>query len=38
MAKELTADEAKIYDRQMRVWGVEAQQRLNTACCLFYGS
>jgi molybdopterin/thiamine biosynthesis adenylyltransferase len=23
----LTADEAKVYDRQIRVWGVETQQR-----------
>lgn len=26
-AAALTADEAKIYDRQIRVWGVETQQR-----------
>lgn len=37
----LTAEEAAIYDRQLRVWGVEAQQRygpiafvLATACIL----
>jgi hypothetical protein len=24
---EITADEAKLYDRQIRLWGLEAQQR-----------
>jgi len=24
---ELTADEAAVYDRQLRVWGLETQQR-----------
>jgi len=28
----LTKEEAAIYDRQLRVWGVEAQQRLVDLC------
>ena len=31
----LSADEAKIYDRQIRVWGADAQLRLNNAKLLF---
>lgn len=27
----LTAEEAAVYDRQLRVWGVEAQQRYGGA-------
>lgn len=27
----LTAEEAAVYDRQLRVWGVEAQQRYDGA-------
>ncbi|KAI8111662.1 hypothetical protein M9435_004161 [Picochlorum sp. BPE23] len=33
----LTAEEAAVYDRQLRVWGVEAQQRLRSAKVLVLG-
>jgi len=33
----LTAEEAAIYDRQIRLWGVEAQQRLRKAKILLVG-
>ncbi|CAD7949231.1 unnamed protein product [Amoebophrya sp. A25] len=32
---ELSSTEAVHYDRQLRVWGVAAQQRLSRACLLF---
>ncbi|CAK4083977.1 unnamed protein product [Aphanomyces euteiches] len=35
--KELTAQEAAIYDRQMRLWGVEAQKRLQNSHILISG-
>ncbi|KAF0694258.1 Aste57867_14853 [Aphanomyces stellatus] len=34
---ELTAEEAAIYDRQMRLWGVEAQKRLQNSHILISG-
>ncbi|KAF0753175.1 hypothetical protein AaE_005801, partial [Aphanomyces astaci] len=34
---ELTAQEAAIYDRQMRLWGVEAQKRLQNSHILISG-
>lgn len=37
VADGLTEDEAKVYDRQLRVWGVEAQQRIKGAKILLYG-
>jgi ubiquitin-like 1-activating enzyme E1 A len=33
----LTAEEAALYDRQLRLWGVEAQQRLGQAKVLLIG-
>ncbi len=33
----LTAEEAAIYDRQLRVWGVEAQQRMRSSKVLVLG-
>jgi hypothetical protein len=33
----LTEQEAKLYDRQLRVWGVEAQHRMRTASVLLAG-
>lgn len=33
----LTDDEAALYDRQIRLWGVEAQQRLGQSTILFHG-
>jgi len=37
MAAEFTAEEAAIYDRQMRLWGVEAQKRLQSSHVLISG-
>lgn len=37
-AAALSADEAAVYDRQIRVWGVEAQKRLRDARVLVVGS
>jgi len=34
---KLTAEEAAVYDRQIRLWGVEAQQRLRKARILLVG-
>jgi len=34
---KLTAEEAAVYDRQIRLWGVEAQQRLRKARVLLAG-
>ncbi|OQS02523.1 SUMO-activating enzyme (SAE) [Thraustotheca clavata] len=34
---ELTAQEAAVYDRQMRLWGVEAQRRLQNSHVLISG-
>ncbi|RHY35063.1 hypothetical protein DYB32_000469 [Aphanomyces invadans] len=34
---ELTAQEAAVYDRQMRLWGVEAQKRLQNSHILISG-
>ena len=33
----LTAEEAAVYDRQLRVWGVEAQQRMRSSKVLVLG-
>jgi len=33
----LTDQEARLYDRQLRLWGVEAQQRLRQAKVLLFG-
>lgn len=33
----LTEQEAQLYDRQLRLWGVEAQQRLRKANVLLFG-
>lgn len=33
----LSAEEAKVYDRQLRLWGVEAQQRMTSASILVVG-
>jgi ubiquitin-like 1-activating enzyme E1 A len=33
----LSADEAKLYDRQIRLWGVEAQKRMKGARILICG-
>lgn len=33
----LSAQEAELYDRQIRLWGVAAQQRMRTAHVLVYG-
>ena len=33
----LTAEEAAVYDRQLRVWGVEAQQRMRSSHVLVLG-
>jgi hypothetical protein len=33
--KELDEDQAAVYDRQLRVWGVEVQQK---CVCLPFGS
>lgn len=33
----LTTAQAAVYDRQIRLWGVEAQQRLNSAAVLVCG-
>lgn len=35
--EQLTAQEAAIYDRQLRIWGVETQQRLSAARVLIAG-
>jgi molybdopterin/thiamine biosynthesis adenylyltransferase len=34
---EITADELKLYDRQIRLWGMEAQNRLRNARVLISG-
>ncbi|MCI02937.1 SUMO-activating enzyme 1A transcript protein, partial [Trifolium medium] len=35
--EELTAQETALYDRQIRVWGADAQRRLSKAHVLVYG-
>lgn len=35
--KEITSDEAKLYDRQIRLWGVNAQKSLRKANILLIG-
>lgn len=37
MAATLTDDEAKLYDRSIRLWGVEAQSRIRSASVLLVG-
>ncbi|GAA5930472.1 uncharacterized protein JCM15063_004814 [Sporobolomyces koalae] len=37
-ADGITEDEAKLYDRQLRLWGVEAQNRMRSAHVLLAGS
>ncbi|GAX81801.1 hypothetical protein CEUSTIGMA_g9229.t1 [Chlamydomonas eustigma] len=37
MNAQLTTDESAVYDRQLRVWGLEVQQRLNSAKILIIG-
>eukprot|EP01126_Amoeba_proteus_P025775 TRINITY_DN2561_c0_g3_i1.p1 TRINITY_DN2561_c0_g3~~TRINITY_DN2561_c0_g3_i1.p1 ORF type:complete len:206 (+),score=21.06 TRINITY_DN2561_c0_g3_i1:93-710(+) len=37
MTETLTEEEAALYDRQLRLWGVEAQQRLRRASILLIG-
>lgn len=37
-AMELTEDEAELYDRQIRLWGVESQKRLRTTKILLIGA
>lgn len=37
MAAELTEKEAEIYDRQIRLWGVEAQRRMRASRVLISG-
>ena len=32
MTPDLTKQEAAVYDRQLRVWGVEVQKRCGPAC------
>jgi ubiquitin-like 1-activating enzyme E1 A len=34
---ELSEEEAKVYDRQLRMWGVEAQQRMRSSRVLIVG-
>ncbi|XP_014213927.1 SUMO-activating enzyme subunit 1 [Copidosoma floridanum] len=36
-SKELTEDEAALYDRQIRLWGLESQKRLRAASVLLAG-
>lgn len=36
--RELTGDEAAVYDRQIRLWGLAAQRRLGTAKVLITGA
>jgi len=36
-ATTLTDEEAKVYDRQLRLWGVEAQRRMKTSSVLMLG-
>jgi ubiquitin-like 1-activating enzyme E1 A len=34
----LTDEEARIYDRQLRIWGMEAQKRMRSASILIMGN
>ncbi|KAK6043220.1 ThiF family protein [Cooperia oncophora] len=34
---QLSKAEAEVYDRQIRLWGLEAQQKLHTASAFLYG-
>lgn len=36
-AQQLTEDEAALYDRQLRLWGVEAQNRMLSSSLLIAG-
>lgn len=33
----ITEEEAALYDRQLRLWGVEAQRKMQNAAVLIYG-
>lgn len=35
--KELTKDEAELYDRQIRLWGVQSQQKISSTKILVIG-
>lgn len=35
--KELTKDEAELYDRQIRLWGVQSQQKISSTKILMIG-
>ena len=37
LSRQLTKEESAVYDRQLRVWGVEAQQRMMTSRVLIVG-
>jgi len=37
-AEKLSAQEAEIYDRQIRLWGVESQQRMQSSRVLLAGA
>jgi len=37
-APTITEDEAALYDRQIRLWGLDAQRRLRGACVLMIGA
>lgn len=37
VANKITEDEAKVYDRQIRLWGLDAQKRLRGASVLIVG-
>ena len=34
----LSAAEAAVYDRQLRVWGIEVQKRCAVVACCYYGA
>jgi molybdopterin/thiamine biosynthesis adenylyltransferase len=36
MSTSITEDEAALYDRQLRLWGVEAQNRMRNSSVLIY--
>lgn len=36
MSTSITEDEAALYDRQLRLWGVEAQNRMRNSSVLVY--
>uniref|UniRef100_A0A914QLQ4 THIF-type NAD/FAD binding fold domain-containing protein n=1 Tax=Panagrolaimus davidi TaxID=227884 RepID=A0A914QLQ4_9BILA len=35
--KEISSDELAVYDRQIRLWGLDAQNRLRNSSALIYG-